>query len=70
MGQRGFAAMSKERLKAISSKGGKRSQAGNGHRWDSEEARIAGIKGGTAISRNREHMVEAGRKGGLARKAS
>ena len=63
--------MSKEKLRAIASKGGKRSQAsGNGHRWNEEEARVAGLKGGASLSRNREHMVEAGRKGGLARKAS
>lgn len=59
--------MSKERLRAIASKGGKRAQeAGTGHRWDAKEARLAGIKGGAVTSSNREHMVEAGRKGGLA----
>ena len=59
-----------EKLKAVARKGGKRSQAGNGHRWNAEEARLAGIKGGNSLSQNREHMVNAGRKGGLARKAS
>ena len=67
---RGFAAMSKERLREIASKGGKASQAGNGHRWNKEEAIRAGVKGGSVTSRNRLHMIEAGRKGGLARKAS
>ena len=68
---RGFASMSKDRLRAVASKGGKKSQAGNGHRWDSEEARLAGLKGGAVTSRDREHMSSIGRKGGqVAKKAS
>jgi uncharacterized protein len=67
---RGFAAMDKAKLRAASSKGGKISQARNGHRWDKEEARMAGLKGGAKTAQNHEHMVSAGRKGGLAKKAS
>jgi general stress protein YciG len=65
---RGFASMSPAKRKAIASKGGKAVQAaGKGHNWDSDEAREAGIKGGTAISEDRDHMAEIGRKGGLAK---
>ena len=37
---------------------------------DSEEARRAGQKGGEAVSRNREHMAEIGRKGGESRQSA
>lgn len=44
---RGFAALSPERLREISSKGGRRAvELGVGHRFTSEEAREAGRKGG------------------------
>jgi general stress protein YciG len=43
---RGFAAMSPERRREVSSKGGLTSQArGTAHQWTVEEARAAGIKG-------------------------
>jgi general stress protein YciG len=68
---RGFAAMSKDKLRAASSKGGKRAQeSGTGHRWNSEEARLAGLKGGASVSSNRDHMANIGRMGGRAKKAS
>ncbi len=45
--RRGFAAMSKEQQRQIASKGGKAAhKAGTAHEWTSEEARIAGRKGG------------------------
>lgn len=63
--KRGFAAMSKERQKEISSMGGRAAHAqGKAHVFTSEEARIAGRKGGAAVSRNRAHMAAIGRKGG------
>lgn len=50
----GFAAMTSERRKAISSVGGKAAYAqGVGHRWTSEEARVAGKKGGMAAQASR-----------------
>ena len=46
---RGFSAMSKELRTAIASKGGKAAhKKGVAHEWTSEEARVAGRKGGFA----------------------
>lgn len=64
---RGFASMNKARLREVSSKGGKASQASGGHRWNALEAKWAGIKGGATTAKDRGHMAEAGRKGGLAK---
>jgi Stress-induced bacterial acidophilic repeat motif. len=45
--RQGFASLSKERHREISSKGGKRSQElGTAHRFDKETGPIAGKKGG------------------------
>lgn len=45
----GFAGMTAERLKEVSSKGGKAVHAGpNAYRWTSKQAREAGRKGGLA----------------------
>src|SRR5881394_1506006 len=64
---RGFASMDPEQQRAIASKGGKAAhQQGVAHEWSSEEARAAGRKGGEAVSRDREHMAQIGRKGGEA----
>lgn len=50
---RGFASMSPEKKREIARKGGKAAHAqGRAHKWTSEEARVAGRKGGT-ISRRR-----------------
>lgn len=70
--KRGFASMSIEKRKWISSQGGKASQAnGTAHRFTREEAIEAGRKGGTAASESglahrwtSEEAREAGRKGG------
>lgn len=65
--KRGFASMSPERRREIAAKGGKTSHArGVAHEFTSEEARLAGKKGGTAVSQDRKHMAELGRKGGQA----
>ena len=49
--RRGFAAMSPEQQRRIASEGGRAShESGKGHRFSSEEARVAGRKGGS-ISR-------------------
>lgn len=48
-GRRGFASMSKEKQRAIASRGGVAAhKAGTAHKWTSEEARAAGRKGGKA----------------------
>lgn len=66
--RRGFAAMDPQKQREIASKGGRAAhEKGTAHEFTSEEARIAGRKGGEAVSRNREHMAEIGREGGMAR---
>ncbi len=45
--KRGFGAMSPEKQKEIARKGGKAAhEQGVAHQWNSEEARLAGTKGG------------------------
>ena len=62
---RGFASMDPDRQRQIAREGGKAAhEKGRAHQFDSNEARVAGRKGGEAVSRNREHMSEIGRKGG------
>lgn len=57
--------------KAIAAKGGRIAHArGTAHRWTFEEAQEAGRLGGRALSSNRTHMAEIGRKGGLSRGAN
>ncbi|MGK5038052.1 KGG domain-containing protein [Janthinobacterium sp. LB3P118] len=69
--KRGFAAMNEEQQREIASKGGQAAhQKGTAHEFDSEEARRAGQKGGEAVSRNRVHMAEIGRKGGESRQSA
>lgn len=65
---RGFAAQTPERRQEIARAGGIASAKGNGHKFSSEQARIAGKLGGTAISGDRAHMSRIGRLGGKARK--
>jgi uncharacterized protein len=80
---RGFAGMDEERQREIASMGGKAAQeGGNAHRFNSEEAREAGRKGGKASHGNTENdnefaandnnfgglgAEEAGHRGGEAR---
>jgi general stress protein YciG len=62
---RGFASMDPEKQREIASEGGRAAhEKGTAHEFDSEEARVAGRKGGEAVSQDREHMAEIGRKGG------
>ncbi len=66
--RRGFAAMDSARQKQIASAGGRAAhERGHAHEFTSEEARVAGRKGGQAVSQNRQHMATIGRKGGVAR---
>ncbi len=53
--RRGFAAMSPEQQRAIARLGGKAAHAkGTAHEFSSEEARVAGLKGGQATRRSRQ----------------
>lgn len=62
---RGFAGMDPAKQREIARKGGQAAHAkGTAHVFTPEEARKAGQKGGEAVSANREHMAEIGRKGG------
>lgn len=65
----GFALLTPERRKEIASKGGRAAQKrGRAHRFDSEDAREAGRKGGAKVSQDRAHMAEIGAKGGRVRR--
>ncbi len=67
--KRGFATLSLERRREIASKGGKVAHAkGTAHEFTTEQAIMAGTKGGSALvaKRGKEHMSELGKKGGLA----
>lgn len=65
--KRGFAAMDQQRQREIASEGGKAAhQKGTAHEFSPEEARVAGRKGGEAVSKDRQHMAEIGREGGRA----
>lgn len=58
---RGFAAMDRERVREIASKGGKAVHAaGTGHQFSSDEARVAGRKGGLAPRRARTRRTDDG----------
>lgn len=66
--RRGFASMDPARQREIASKGGRAAHAkGTAHEWSSDEARVAGRKGGEVVSRDRAHMAAIGREGGEAR---
>ncbi|MGE8283708.1 MAG: KGG domain-containing protein [Stenotrophomonas lactitubi] len=68
---RGFASMDEDKQRAIASKGGRAAHAsGNAHQFSPDEARVAGRKGGEAISQDRQHMAAIGREGGHARHAA
>ena len=60
--------MDSARQREIARMGGRAShEKGKAHQFTPEEARAAGRKGGEAISRNRQHMAEIGRRGGMRR---
>jgi general stress protein YciG len=62
--------MDPEKQREIARKGGRAAHAkGTAHEFTSDEARSAGRKGGEAVSRNRAHMAEIGRRGGERRGA-
>jgi uncharacterized protein len=60
--------MDPEKHRQLASEGGKAAHAaGVGHEFTPEEAAAAGRKGGAVVSKDREHMAEIGRRGGLKR---
>jgi uncharacterized protein len=66
--KRGFASMDRSKQREIASKGGRAAHAkGTAHEFTSDEARVAGRKGGEAVSRDRQHMSAIGREGGHSR---
>lgn len=68
--KRGFASMDAAKQREIASKGGRAAHAkGTAHEFTADEARVAGRKGGEAVSRDREHMASIGREGGHSRGA-
>jgi general stress protein YciG len=68
--KRGFASMDASKQREIASKGGRAAHAkGTAHEFSSDEARVAGRKGGEAVSRDRAHMAAIGREGGHSRGA-
>lgn len=55
---RGFASMDRTKQREIAQKGGRAAhQKGTAHQWSSEEARVAGRKGGLASHRRRPAIV-------------
>ncbi len=57
--KRGFAALTPEKLREISSKGGKAAhEKGVAHEWDSADAAFAGSKGGKARAAKRQTPSE------------
>jgi general stress protein YciG len=66
--KRGFASMDPSKQREIASKGGRAAHSkGTAHEFSSDEARLAGRKGGEAVSRDRAHMSAIGREGGHSR---
>lgn len=62
---RGFASMDSQKQREIARKGGKAAhQKGTAHEFSADEARVAGRKGGEAVSADRNHMSHIGRIGG------
>lgn len=63
--KRGFAAMLPQKQREIARRGGQTAhQKGTAHEFTPEEARVAGRRGGKAVSSNRQYMAEIGRRGG------
>jgi general stress protein YciG len=68
--KRGFGGMSKEKRQAIAAMGGRKAHAlGVAHEFGPKDGREAGAVGGRAVSKDRNHMAEIGRRGGLQRSA-
>ncbi len=62
---RGFASMAAEKQREIARKGGRAAhEKGKAHEFTTDEARMAGRKGGEKVSVDRNHMAAIGRRGG------
>jgi general stress protein YciG len=62
--------MDEAKQREIASKGGRAAHLkGTAHEFTTDEARAAGRKGGETVSRDRHHMAEIGRKGGISSRA-
>lgn len=60
---RGFASISRERNRELAASGGKAAHAkGTAHKWTSEEARIAGRKGGRISKPPRKKSIRQTKK--------
>lgn len=58
-----------ERRREIARLGGQTAHKnGNAHRFNPQEASLAGKKGGATVSENRDYMADIGRRGGLAKR--
>jgi general stress protein YciG len=68
MAKRGFAALDPEKQREIARLGGAAHAQGKAHEFTSEEARVAGRKGGEVVSNDKQHMKEIGRMGGRAKR--
>ena len=56
---RGFASMDRSKQREIARKGGKAAHMkGTAHEWTSEEARLAGRKGGMASHKRRKPAIQ------------
>jgi uncharacterized membrane protein/general stress protein YciG/hemerythrin-like domain-containing protein len=63
--KRGFAAMDAQIQQEIARRGGQAAhKKGTAHEFTPEEARVAGHRGGKAVSRDRQYMALIGRRGG------
>lgn len=61
--------MDPARQKEIAQQGGRAAHVtGKAHEFTAEEAQAAGKKGGQTTGKNKSHMAEIGRRGGLAKK--
>lgn len=68
--RRGFAAMDPELVKELAARGGKAAQrAGTAHRFTTEEAQIAGRKGGMATGLARKKRGETNAQKDAAQRA-
>src|SRR2546423_951797 len=62
---RGYGSTDDDKKREIAREGGRAShEKRSAHEFSPDEARGAGRKGGEAVSSDREHMSEIGRKGG------
>lgn len=67
-GKQGFGSMDPDKQRRIASNGGRIAhERGRAHVWTPEEARVAGRKGGLAVSADRAHMAAIGRLGAQRR---